>query len=376
MREISYLTSELVKYPSVSMEPFLNSKGIKEASIFIASWLKENDVKVHVLDLDNGWPSIIAGATDPKILLLGHFDVVPPGDEKAWNFPPFSGEIENGKVMGRGSNDMKGGVAVFMELMKEYPNQLGMFLSPDEEIGSLHSTSIYVNKIKPSLVLVSEPSGSTNLVVGEKGMIIARINIAGKTAHGSLPWRGESSLTNLLNSLEKLKNMLNNMSVKIPEPLREAYNNSQRIFGEDTIKITINVGVLSSGTVPTMVPDHSTAKLDIRIPHGVDVNYVSELIREMGFKVEFSTEPNYYLGKWEELFLKSAREVGKNLIEVIDPADNDGRLFRARNIPSLCYGPGNEFNSHVYNEFVEESELENTLNVYTHFIKGAISEVN
>lgn len=200
-------------------------------------------------------------------------------------------------------------------------------------------------------------------------MIIARINIAGKTAHGSLPWRGESSLTNLLNSLEKLKNMLSNMSVKIPEPLREAYNNSQRIFGEDTIKITISVGVLSSGTVPTMVPDHSTAKLDIRIPHGVDINYVSELIREMGFEVEFSTEPNYYLGKWEELFLKSAREVGKNLVEVIDPADNDGRLFRARNIPSLCYGPGNEFNSHVYNEFVEESELENTLNVYTHFIR-------
>lgn len=63
---------------------------------------------------------------------------------------------------------MKGGVAVFMELLKEYPNQLGMFLSPDEEVGSLHSTSIYVNKIKPSLVLVSEPSGSTNLVVGEK----------------------------------------------------------------------------------------------------------------------------------------------------------------------------------------------------------------
>ncbi|WP_054839083.1 hypothetical protein [Sulfuracidifex metallicus] len=94
MREVSYLTSELVKYPSVSMEPFLNSKGIKEASVFIASWLKENDVKVQVLDLDNGWPSIIAGATDPKILLLGHFDVVPPGDERLGTFLLFREKLK------------------------------------------------------------------------------------------------------------------------------------------------------------------------------------------------------------------------------------------------------------------------------------------
>jgi len=359
--ELEYLTSELVKRPSVSMEPFRNMEGIREASSFIMGWLKENGVHADIVELDKGWPSVVAGEKDAKILLLGHFDVVPPGDKTKWEYPPFSGEIREGKVFGRGSNDMKGGVAVFMELAKRFP--VGMFLSPDEEIGSLHSTVLFQRKVNPELVLVSEPSGSRNMVVGEKGTVIARVRGRGEPAHGSLPWRGRNAVDDALETTRKVVDLLRSVEVEIPRELEEAYHNSSHVFGEDSRRITVNLGVIRGGDVPTMVPDSACVELDIRFPHGTPRDVLERLAESCD--VEFVAFPNYYLGKWVEELERSAESGGVKLQRVIDPADNDGRLFRERGIPAICYGPGSEFRSHVYNEFVEVRELEEVFSTHT-----------
>ncbi|BBG27782.1 M20 family metallopeptidase [Sulfuracidifex tepidarius] len=369
---LGYLTSELVRKPSVSMEPFLNVQGIRDTSTFIVQWLRENGVDAKVVELEKGWPSVIAGEDKPRILLLGHFDVVPAGDERRWAFPPFSGEIYDGKVFGRGSNDMKGGVAVFMQLMTKYPG-IGMFLSPDEEIGSLHSTLIYSKMMSPEIVLVSEPSGSANLVVGEKGMIIARVKGDGVSVHGSLPWRGKNAVDDVLDKVTRIYNFLKENEPEVPTELKEVYHNTCLLFGEYSRKITVNLGVIEGGRVPTMVPDSSFAELDIRLPHGTPKGIVEKL--KEWCEIKFVTYPNYYMGKWMDNFESSAIKSGISLMKIIDPADNDGRLFRERGIPSLCYGPGSEFNSHVYNEYVEIKELERVSSVYSTFLDGALHEL-
>ncbi|BBG24998.1 hypothetical protein IC006_2332 [Sulfuracidifex tepidarius] len=78
-----------------------------------------------------------------------------------------------------------------------------------------------------------------------------------------------------------------------------------------------------------MVPDSSFAELDIRLPHGTPKGIVEKL--KEWCEIKFVTYPNYYMGKWMDNFESSAIKSGISLMKIIDPADNDGRLFRERN---------------------------------------------
>lgn len=88
------------------------------------------------------------------IMLNGHFDVVPPGDLKAWKYPPFSPTLVDGKMFGRGTADMKAGLAVFMQLYVDLVDKLDYNLIftavPDEETGGEHGSKRLSEIYKPT----------------------------------------------------------------------------------------------------------------------------------------------------------------------------------------------------------------------------------
>jgi len=114
--EIPNLTSKLIQIPSVN-PPGLTA----DVANFIRDWLSAHGFSSSVYEYARGKPNIIAkvGSGRPVLILNGHMDVVPPGDETRWTHPPFSGRIIEGRVYGRGATDMKGGLAVIMTVFAE-----------------------------------------------------------------------------------------------------------------------------------------------------------------------------------------------------------------------------------------------------------------
>jgi succinyl-diaminopimelate desuccinylase len=104
------LTRDLLRCPSVTPAD-AGALGVVEKALKGAGFETHRLVftQAGTPDVDNLFAKIGVGA--PHLVFAGHTDVVPPGDVKRWRFDPFSGEIADGKIFGRGASDMKGGVA-------------------------------------------------------------------------------------------------------------------------------------------------------------------------------------------------------------------------------------------------------------------------
>jgi len=195
MSMVLNLTRDLIRRPSVTpadegcqalIADYLAEFG------FSCEWFNRGDV-TNVL-LSHGDP-----ASGPSILLLGHTDVVPVGDESSWKYPPFAAQVEEGILYGRGSADMKGGVAAMVialqRLVEEFPDHPGciqLLITSDEEGPAVDGTCVVAEALKqqnriPEFCLVGEPTSSKLLGdmvrVGRRGSINATLSINGEQGH-------------------------------------------------------------------------------------------------------------------------------------------------------------------------------------------------
>jgi len=147
--------------------------------------------------VDNLFATI--GAGKPHLLLLGHTDVVPTGPESEWTSPPFSPEVRDGMLFGRGAADMKSSVAAFTLAAESFAasaaettGRLSILLTSDEEGVAADGVRRVVPWLKardllPDHVLVGEPSSSERLGdvirIGRRGSIQARLTIVGEQGH-------------------------------------------------------------------------------------------------------------------------------------------------------------------------------------------------
>ena len=181
MEELNELVSQLIQIPSVT-----SSSSISEVAVFTKSWLEENGVDASITEDVEGYPIVMAeiGKGEKTIMLNGHMDVVPVGEESRWTVGPFSGKIANGKIYGRGTTDMKAGLAIMMMLMKELKGKVNCRISfvavSDEETGGFNCSKHLAEEYKPDLVLVPEPTGLSSIGIGEKGVCHIRIITRGK----------------------------------------------------------------------------------------------------------------------------------------------------------------------------------------------------
>ena len=155
---------------------------------------------------------------------LGHTDVVPPGPESEWSVPPFSGEIIDNKIYGRGAADMKGGVACFISALKEFlsenkdPSFNIMVLLNSNEEGKLENGKVdrVINEMidKDKLIdfcLIGEPSSSKKvgdvIRIGRRGSLSGNLKVYGIQGHVAYPKQALNPILGIGKTLEELKNM-------------------------------------------------------------------------------------------------------------------------------------------------------------------------
>ncbi|HLI45610.1 MAG TPA: ArgE/DapE family deacylase [Geobacterales bacterium] len=374
MEELIELTSKLIQFPSLN--PKIDEESMVNTANFIKDWLSDKGIEARIKEYSSGWPTVIAevGKGKRSVLLNGHFDVVPTGEIKSWKINPFSGKIIDGRIYGRGASDMKSGVAVNMMLLKELADRLDYKLIftavSDEETGGFNCSKFLAQDYKPDLVLISEPSGSDSLILGEKGLLQVRLVSKGRAAHGSIPSAGVNAIELLIKDLMNLSK-ISNLEISLPKDSEILVDNTLRRMQLELGKyikelrtISFNIGTIKGGVKVNVVADKCEAEVDMRIPFGITYKEafekVKSLVENSEIEIIQSSNPNYtspYNEHAKKLKSIIEKNIKKEVREMLITGATDGRYFREHNIPVLVYGPGKLGQAHVYDEHVEIQDL-------------------
>ena len=326
---------------------------------------------------------LCGGRPGKRLILSGHLDTYPIGDRAAWSVDPLGGELRDGRLYGRGSADMKGGVAAliavmaaFAESLPEFPGELVLALAGDEEsMGELGTQWLIDNVpvVRGDAVIVADVGSPSIVRIGEKGMVWADVEAEGASAHGAHLHRGVNAIDRLMAALGGIRRAV----ALTPKPAREVLRTiaaaqplSEPLGGPGEAAIltmvTVNLGTVQGGTSANLVPDKAHASLDIRIPMGISVRDVEDAMREVvgGLDGIRLTITRRYEPSWTppgEPIVRAGLEAAAQVLER-DVAVNmriggsDARLWRRAGIPTIVAGL-TPHNLGAPDEFFEISEL-------------------
>ena len=326
-----------------------------------------------------------------RLIFNGHLDTFPVGDASGWSRSPLGGEIIDGRLYGRGSSDMKAGLAVGLMMLKllakyraELVGELVLALVGDEETGGTWGTRhLLTNDVDGrSDAMISADAGSPSVVrFGEKGQLWLEITARGRGAHGAHVHLGDNAIERLMGVLARLTD-LRQLHCPVPADIRAAVkaasSQSEAVSGAGEtailLSVTVNVGTISGGTSVNIVPEHAKACVDVRFPPGLTVADVVAAARSLlkdhpnvALDVLSSTEPNWTEPNAEIVAIVAGNAqvvLGREPARNMRPGFSDARFYRLAGIPSVVYGltPHGMGGS---DEYVTLSDLHTVFEVHT-----------
>ena len=326
-------------------------EGIQEAFAFLKGWLEARSIS-HV-QYDRGLPSLVAavGNGPRTVVWNAHVDVVPG---RAEQFSPWR---VNGRVYGRGAYDMKGGLAGMLAALADLADardtipgvKVKLLIVPDEEredepAGGKASAFLAEEGHVGDFVICGEP---TDLEIGvqSKGVLVLRIDVEGRGAHGSTPWLGENAILRALDLYQRI--------LELP------FSTAQ---SELFARPSINIGRISGGDAVNKVPDHCRMDVDIRYLPNQDPDEVLRQVRGLG---AITITPLYELppaaldpgDEHVRVLREAVRDAGGGEAPAVGrDGASDAVFFLDRGIPSIEFGPAGG-GHHGPEEYVEVESL-------------------
>jgi succinyl-diaminopimelate desuccinylase len=241
--------------------------GIMSAAGFVKGWLEARDIEVRT-ETNNGVPVLAASvgaAKGPEIVLHGHLDVVPAATEQ------FQPRIEGDRLFGRGAYDMKGGLAAMMcatrDLVAQDAVRVHFVCVCDEESEEDQNRGSDFAVEQMGLVgdfaITGEPT-DMQIGVQAKGVLLLRLEVHGRSAHGSTPWLGDNAVLKAMDVFRAIESL----------PFARE---SSELFDRPSI----NLGRVAGGDVPNKVPERCTIDVDIRYLPGQDADAILAEVQKL-----------------------------------------------------------------------------------------------
>ena len=369
------LTSELIRCKSITPK----SEG---AIDIIVSYLEPLGFKCEKIDFGEGVEKVENlyarfGNKEPNIAFAGHVDVVPTGDINNWTINPFGGEIQDGKIWGRGAADMKSGIAAFIAAVSQFlqfnanfkdVGSISFIITSDEEGKALNGTKKVVEwlKAKPETIngcIVGEPTNvnviGDTLKIGRRGSFTGSLTVKGTQGHVGYPHLAENPI---------------NLLMKMLAPFSKIYlDEGTDDFQPSSIMITsIDVGNDASNIIPGEVK----AKFNIRFNTLHSISSLSTMLERQFSSVTEDYEFNFFCNAEPFLthddFLKSTLQQAVHKIVNVNPdKSTSGGTSDARFISKIC--PVIEFGlvgktMHKIDENVEVEDIANLTKIYNQFL--------
>ena len=293
------LTQDLVRCPSVTP-----AEG--GALAYLEKTLSAAGFTVHRMtfsepgtdDVENLYARI--GTELPNLVLAGHTDVVPPGDVTAWTHPPFASEIADGILYGRGTTDMKGGIACMVAAVLDHlaanggkpkKGSISFLITGDEEGIAVNGTPKLLKWCedkgeKFSHCVLGEPSNvaalGDTIKIGRRGSLNGHLIVTGKQGHVAYPDRADNPVRGIVKLIEAI----------LSEPL----DNGSATFQPSNLEfVSIDVG---NKTV-NLIPGEARAQFNIRFNDCHTVESLQKLLQARAekaaagkIKFEFKFQPS------------------------------------------------------------------------------------
>jgi acetylornithine deacetylase len=309
-----------------------------------------------------------------SILLNGHIDVVPEGDATKWSHDPFSGRIENGKMYGRGTTDMKGGNVSLLLALESIVNS-GIVLKGDvifesvieEETGGVGTLAAVMRGYRADAAIVPEPT-NMKLFIKQQGSMWFRVSVEGRSAHGGTRYEGVSAIEKAWKVFHAIMELESKRNAGIKDPLYKGM----------PIPLPINIGKIQGGSWPSSVADLVTFEGRIGVGPEEEIedvkiqltNCIHIASADDEWLKEHPAKPEFFGGQWipnaieanhpvVNLTKEKFEEVYKRPIKIeASPWGTDGGILgKVGNTPTIVIGPGETKMAHYPNEFIDLQEV-------------------
>lgn len=318
---------------------------------------------------------LLAGESTEQLLFNGHMDTVKIGSTERWTKEPLGGEIVDGKLYGRGSSDMKSGLAAMIYALETLtasgvkPRKSILFTAVIDEEVYFKGTQALIDEGLLShctRAYVSEPT-SVCVATSLQGAAEFTARTYGRAAHSGMAENGVNAIipmAEFITELNALNDQLQNRGAALGFPVNPC----------------LNVGVIKGGVDILLVPDYCEMSFDRQVFPGEDmqeaIQEISELFKHVcsKYEAEGTLNCNQYFNPWTAKKDHPVVQTAMRCHETVTGRPPENILFRAyaevemienAGIPSMLYGPGSILQAHRPDEFVLVEEFLTAVKTYT-----------
>jgi acetylornithine deacetylase/succinyl-diaminopimelate desuccinylase-like protein len=365
-RNVVELLQELVRIPSVNPHGDPGTDGVGEARMagYLVEFLRDIGAEAELREVLPGRPNVVARwpgdrAGKPRVLFAPHTDTVSVG---GMSIDPFSGEVRDGKIWGRGASDTKGPMASMLWALKQNREKLPTlgyeiwFAGLMSEEADQHGSRALAAQEQFDFVIAAEPT-ELEVVHTHKGSAFFNLRTTGRAGHASRPDLGS-------NAIDK---MLDVLAIVRTEFAAEFAEQRDPVLGCSTLSI----GTIRGGTKTNIIPDFCEATVDMRF---VPAHYQPGIMEGFGqrlqqvcpdIEVSAAPAPPLYTDPTHPLIAKlgecGAKPVGA-------PWFCDACFFAERGMPAIALGPGSIAQAHTKDEYIAVADLEAGVAFFSEFL--------
>lgn len=393
IRDVVEIAKELIRIPSVNPMGHAADKGrpVEEGvTAYLKRFCESRNLAYEIQAVAPGRQNVLAmlpgKKAEPVILLDAHQDTVPV---EGMVIDPFAGEIDQGRLWGRGACDVKGGMAAILAALdtlletENHGTVLASFTCDEEHqqwgaqrlvAGWGHPGAPVTDSLipssfpRPDLAVITEPT-QLDVVVAHRGVIRWTLSTEGQAAHSSQPELGINAIYRMAQVIRVLEDIASTLGNRIsPHPLCGP--------------ATLSVGTIQGGSSVNVVPDACEIQVDRRLLPG-EVAWVAHaevsqrLADELDFKV-IASEPwclsDPLVDQGNEVLAQNLGAVARRVAGAGRPVGvsygTHAPRFAAAGIPTVVFGPGNIQQAHTKDEWIELEALHQAVEILVQFCRG------
>lgn len=344
------------------------------AADVIVQYLRHHAIAPEIISPNAQMPNIVsdfqgARGPGPRLVLNGHIDVFPVGDGADWSRDPWSGDVVDGRLYGRGTVDMKAGTAAsviayaYLYRYREFlRGSAALCAVSDEETGGKWGSKFLLQqgeRWKGDVMINAEPGGLSTIRFAEKGTLRLIFEVRTEGAHGAYLHRSKSATriaAALIGELAAVEEIIPSLDPELEEymkraDVRDAIDQAMGKGAADyVLKATLNIGLINGGLKVNMIPDKCVFEADIRLPLGLDrvqvlsvINEILERYPEVTLSVqEAASNPSSLCSPTNpmvDILARSAEiATGKKPLAIPSLGATDCKFWRYENVPAYVFG--------------------------------------
>ncbi|HDY5160103.1 TPA: ArgE/DapE family deacylase [Staphylococcus aureus] len=355
---------------------------------YLTDLFDKYDIKSEILKVNEHRANIVAeiGNGSPILTLSGHMDVVDAGNQDNWSYPPFQLTEKDGKLYGRGTTDMKGGlmalVVSLIELKEqnELPHGTIRLLATageekEQEGAKLLADKGYLDDVDG--LIIAEPTGS-GIYYAHKGSMSCKVTATGKAVHSSVPFIGDNAIDTLLEFYNLFKEKYSELKQQDTKHELDVAPMFKSLIGKEISEedanyasgLTAVCSIINGGKQFNSVPDEASLEFNVRPVPEYDNDFIESFFQNIindvdSNKLSLDIPSNHrpVTSDKNSKLITTIKDVASSYVEqdeifvsaLVGATDASSFLGDNKdNVDLAIFGPGNPLMAHQIDEYIEK----------------------